>query len=318
MKKEIQVLGLGIDQGQGYLGLRKSHEFLESFFPALRSVGVDIRPAGLIEGSQEVCPKIFSQSELSLMDWTPYREAYLTIRSLLRDPQLLLNWGGDHSVGLSTVGAFSETYPDGKVLWIDAHADLNCPESSPSGHFHGMPVAVLMNLENLQQTHFPWLQGRLKPENLIYLGLRDLDPFEGETIQRLGIHHYTMKDVRRLGIGRVAAEILKATRGSELHVSFDIDSVSPEFAPATGVPVNEGFNLSELRYLGQNLARHSGLKSLDVVEINPALGSESEVLRTYLAALHFLIPLLRPGTGAGITESPQGSLVFESSHMLLS
>jgi arginase len=295
MNQNIQLFGLGFDQGQSRPGLRKSHQYLEKFFPALKSVGLDIQRVGTVENSQKFTPKIFSEDQLALMDWLPYQTAYQGILDRLHHEGLLLNWGGDHSVGISTVGAFCAKYPEGKVLWIDAHADLNKPEFSPSGHFHGMPVAILLNLHGLQETHFPWLQGRLKPENLIYLGLRDLDPFEQQMLVELGIHHYTMSDIRHLGIRRVAAEILRSTRNHSLHISFDIDSVSPEFAPATGVPVAEGFTLAELRQLGRDLSLHPGLKSLDVVEINPELGSSSQVTDTYIAAFHLMVPLMYQG-----------------------
>lgn len=279
----MNLLGIGLESGQDKPGLRHSIDYIKEYLVLFCEDRGDIRSP-----SQARSPKIHSEADLShRLDARLYREAYERVRELLREGPALLNWGGDHSVAIATVGAFNEVHPDGKVLWVDAHADLNHPAASPSGNFHGMPVAVLLDLEGVK-ARFPWMRGRLRPENLIYLGLRDLDPFEERTLRERGLRAYALRDIRARGMAAIAEEILALTRRSPLHVSFDIDSVDPRYAPATGVPVADGLNMNELQILARALARHGDLKSLDMVEINPRLGSPSEVERTYVVALQFL------------------------------
>jgi len=293
--KEINFLGLGFEVGQEQKGLHRSHEHAKRYFPFLKKHGLEIIDQGAFVPEQQTCKKIYQQQQLSKINWSDYKNACTRISQLLQLPEVLLNWGGDHSVALATVGGFCNENPEGYVLWIDAHADLNLPDFSRTGNLHGMPLSILMNLQNVGTLYLPWIKNSLKPQKLIYLGIRDLDPFEKEMIVKLGIRAYTTQDVRRRGIDRIADEILKIVSGSPLHISFDIDSLSPEYAPATGVPVANGLCIQDLKTLGEVLSEHPGLCSMDIVEINPALGKKSDVFQTYIAALIFLLSVLKKG-----------------------
>lgn len=291
--KTIDFLGLGIESGQKRTGLAESSLYAKSHFHRFRELGHKMVDHGRIRGSVHSKRSIHCEQGILAFDWFPYLKAYQAIHLLLRKKRsLVLNWGGDHSVALSTVGAFTSVYPSGKILWIDAHADLNLPSHSPTGNVHGMPLSILLNLEDIQLRHFPWLQKNVSPENLIYLGLRDLDPFEDKMIRSLGIQTYTAKDVRERSMQAVASEILASAQTQDLHISFDIDSVDPCFAPSTGVAVHGGLTIEDLRILGHTLSLHPSLRSLDVVEINPEIGTAAEVHKTYTAAFQLLAPLL--------------------------
>jgi arginase len=206
----------------------------------------------------------------------------------LEDKTPLLNWGGDHSIALSTVGAFTYHYQDGYVIWIDAHADLNLPSKSLTGNFHGMPLAVLLNLEGIADKHFKWLKKTLDPKKLIYIGLRDLDAYELSIINSLQIKTYFNKDILKTGLDHIAQEISAQTHGHPLHISFDIDSIDPIFAPSTGVPVDYGLTPDDLNILSEKLFKNSIIPSMDIVEINPDLGTSVQVEQTYLIAFNFL------------------------------
>ena len=200
---------------------------------------------------------------------------------------LVINWGGDHSIALSTVSAFGSTYKDGYVIWIDAHADLNLPEVSLTGNLHGMPMSYVLGLNpNHKQT--------LRPEQLIYVGLRALDAFEVETIRRLGIQSFDMEYIRNHGISQVLKEILQIVGQQPVHVSFDVDSIDPSVAPSTGVREEDGLTQQEVNHLGYTLAQRTKIKSVDVVEVNPNIGSSGEVMSTYWAAFQFLQNFIMP------------------------
>mmetsp|Transcript_28710 Transcript_28710/g.46431 ORF Transcript_28710/g.46431 Transcript_28710/m.46431 type:complete len:334 (+) Transcript_28710:256-1257(+) len=162
--------------------------------------------------------------------------------------EFVLTLGGDHSLGTGTVAGILKHRPDVGIIWVDAHADLNTPETSPSGNMHGMPLGLLMGLTDTNNLPgFEWMADipKLKPEQLVFVGLRDIDNGERHFIRSLGIKTFTMQDVDRYGIGKVMEETVKHLRlpngePRPLHLSFDIDAVDPEFAKATGTIVRGG------------------------------------------------------------------------------
>jgi len=194
--------------------------------------------------------------------------------------RFVLTVGGDHSVAMGSVAGVLTARPALGVVWVDAHADINAPETSPSGNIHGMPLAFLMRhfVDPAQVEGFGWLQRTpvLSASSLVYVGLRDLDAGEKRAIRALGIRAFTMRDVDRFGIGRVMDMALEHLlegfpHGRPLHLSYDIDAVDPELAPATGTRVPGGLTLREAHYVAESLAESGLLGSLDMVEVNPAL-----------------------------------------------
>lgn len=173
------------------------------------------------------------------------------------------------------------------MIWIDAHADLNLPSKSLTGNFHGMPLSVLCNIDDIATYQFKWIKSRLNPKKLIYLGLRDIDPFEREIITNLGIKVFSMHEIKSVGIEAVVKKILSIIGYDPVHISFDIDSVDPQFAPSTGVKVDRGLSPQELEFLGNTFSQLN-LKSIDVVEINPTIGNQIQVDQTYITAFYFL------------------------------
>jgi arginase len=151
-----------------------------------------------------------------------------------------------------------------------------------------MPLSILLNLADVQKNGLQWLASRLEPSRLIYIGLRDLDPFEKDMIAHCGLNKYDMNDIRRYGMATIAAKVAALIGQNPFHVSFDIDSVDPNFAPATGICVADGLTLGELELLGDSLLVKESLKSIDIVEVNPLIGSSQQVEKTYFAAFNFL------------------------------
>jgi arginase len=301
MTMQLNFLGLAISSGQSHVGTSQASDEIKTYFSVLNKFGIELHDRGSIAQSTFDNHKIYSSSDLIKFNWIDYKRAKEKIVSLLHEPKTLINWGGDHSVALSTVSAFCEHYPEGNVLWVDAHADLNLPESSPSGNLHGMPLSILLNLNEIGSKNFPWIKTFLKPSQLIYLGIRDLDPFEQEALYSLNIKHYTTKTSQINGIQKIAEEILAHCNNDPLHVSFDIDCLSPEFAPATGLNVADGLSADDIEILGSTLSKHKALKSIDVVEINPLIGTHQDVFKTNVTALKLInsifSPMLKPQGG---------------------
>jgi arginase len=186
--------------------------------------------------------------------------------------------GGDHSVAAGSVSGVAEFYrrQDQKVglLWLDAHADINTPETSPSGNVHGMPLAALLGLgpEPLSGL-FGWMP-KIAPENAVLIGVRDIDATEKENIRRAGITEaYTMRDIDERGMRSVMEDALRAAgQGTAgYHVSLDMDWIDPEDAPGVGTPVRGGATYREAHLAMEILADHGRMLSFELVEVNPVI-----------------------------------------------
>jgi arginase len=178
--------------------------------------------------------------------------------------------GGDHSIALGTIGGLSSVYGPGGAIWLDAHGDLNTPETTPSGNVHGMVLAAVLGVGRPTFDSPAWPLPAVEPTRVALLGVRSLDPAERELIRELGVRAYTMSDVDRLGVERAMRESLAHVAGPGfVHVSLDMDVVDPEVAPGVGTPVRGGLSYREA-HLALELVAESGLAtSLDVVEVNP-------------------------------------------------
>ncbi|KAI4612389.1 uncharacterized protein J4E87_010290 [Alternaria ethzedia] len=200
--------------------------------------------------------------------------------------KLVLTLGGDHSIAIGTVSGTAKAVRErlGKeiaVIWVDAHADINTPESSESGNIHGMPVAFLADLvekkEELTEDVFGWLkeEHRISPKKLVYIGLRDIDKGEKKILKQYGIKAYSMHEIDRHGIGKVM-DMALGWIGSDtpIHLSFDVDALDPQWAPSTGTPVRGGLTLREGDFIAECVAETGQLIALDLVEVNPSLDAE--------------------------------------------
>ncbi len=198
------------------------------------------------------------------------------VRQVAQDGNFSLVVGGDHSIALGSVSGVLKARPETRVLWVDAHADINTPSTSPSGNLHGMPVAFLLKLIGQDIPGYEWLDDypTMRPDQIAFVGLRDVDPGERSLIAELGIRAYSMYDVDRYGIGPVMEDCLQhlsPDNDKPLHLSYDIDAVDPDIAPATGTMVRGGFSLREAHYIAERLAETGMLGSMDIVEVNPML-----------------------------------------------
>ena len=194
--------------------------------------------------------------------------------------RLPLVLGGDHSVAIGTLGGLATVRGPGGVLWIDAHADLNRPETSPSGNVHGMALAAALGLAGERFARDGWPLPSVDPARVALVGVRALDEGERELLGRLEAKVFTMSDVDRFGVERAVRESLAHVAGPGfVHVSLDMDAVDPGVAPGVGTPVRGGLSYREA-HLALELVAESGLAdALEVVEVNPILDRENETGR---------------------------------------
>ena len=200
--------------------------------------------------------------------------------------RIALQIGGDHSMAIGTISGVAKGIKerfgaDIKVIWVDAHADINTPETTESGNLHGMPLSFLLNLAHEKPEGLDWIEPCLKPENLVYIGLRDVDKGEKATLKKNKIKAFSMHEVDRYGIGQVvdmAIEYLSKGDNpqSPIHLSFDIDALDPSVAASTGTPVRGGLTFREGHYICEALYATGRLVGLDMVEVNPSIGQNFE------------------------------------------
>jgi len=204
-------------------------------------------------------------------------QLYLKALASLRSGAVPLVLGGDHSIAAGSVAASSEWVRETRsrplgLIWVDAHGDMNTPATTTSGNVHGMPLAALLGGEPGELSSIGPSPSVL-PEHTVLLGVRNLDTKEKRAIRDSGVHVFTIKDIDRDGIARVAERALSlASDGTGgIHVSFDLDVCDPTFAPGVGTPVKGGLDYREAHTLMELVSDSAQLVALDLVEVNPTL-----------------------------------------------
>lgn len=198
-----------------------------------------------------------------------------TVRRALELGEIPLVIGGDHSIAMGTISGIA-SYMRARdqrlgVLWFDAHGDMNIPEGSPSGNIHGMPLSHLLGHGDRDLVNIADSSPALAPQNVVLLGLRDLDKRERELIRESGVKAYTMRDIDERGMNHVAREALEIVNDgtSGFHVSFDVDGCDPSVIPGSGTLVPGGVSYREAHLLLELCAEHGAMTSMELVELNP-------------------------------------------------
>ncbi|MBS1251167.1 MAG: Arginase [Anaerolineales bacterium] len=180
--------------------------------------------------------------------------------------------GGDHSISIGTVSAVAAHDEHVGLIWVDAHADYNTPETTPSGNVHGMSLAALLGHGPAQLTEIGHAGAKLKASNVVIIGARDLDPEERIALRDSGIHVVTMHEIDEMGMAAATRHALgHLNHLNQLHVSLDMDALDPDEAPGVGTPVAGGLTYREAHLLMEILAESGKVASLDIVEVNTIL-----------------------------------------------
>jgi arginase len=281
--EQVAIIGAELDLGAGRRGVDMGPS-------AIRYAGLGERLAELGVASHD-----FGNVVAQLPETTPageenarFREEIIAaceqvadrVRAALERGLTPLVLGGDHSVALGTLGALASVHGPGGVLWIDAHGDLNTPETTPSGNVHGMPLAAALGRAGPGFESDRWPLPAVDAEHVALVGVRTLDPGERDVVGETGIAAYTISAIDRRGLEPVFREALERMSGAPfVHVSLDLDVVDPTVAPGVGSPVRGGLSYREA-HLAMELVAESGvLASLELVEVNPILDHENATAR---------------------------------------
>jgi len=199
------------------------------------------------------------------------------VQGVLAEEGFPLVVGGDHSIAVGTIAGVTSHFharnEEIGLIWFDAHGDFNTPETSPTGNVHGMPLASVLGYGHDSLVNIGKRVPMVKPENVVLIGIRDIDDGERKLIRESNIKTYTMYDIDRIGMAQVAAEAIEHVTKNTVgfHVSFDLDGCDPSIAMGVGTPVPGGVGFRESHYLLESVAKNGGMVSLEMTEIDPLL-----------------------------------------------
>ncbi|MDT8862340.1 arginase [Alkalihalobacillus sp. MEB130] len=279
-KKKISVVGVPMDLGQ----IRR---------------GVDMGPsamryAGLLEDLKGQGFEVIDYGDLTIHRSTNGTNQEQKIRNLqevisvseelcikldetITKGGFPLVLGGDHSISIGSIAGIAKHYQNLGVIWYDAHADLNTVETSPSGNIHGMPLAINLGFGHPLLTKIGDYSPKVTPENIVIIGARSIDEGERTFIQEKGIKVFTMHEIDRRGMTTVMEEAIRylEDRTDGVHLSFDLDSIDPIYAPGVGTPVRGGVTYRESHLAMELLAEADIITSAEFVEVNPILDDKN-------------------------------------------
>lgn len=199
------------------------------------------------------------------------------VTTALQENEFPLILGGDHSIALGSVAGVAKVHKNIGVLWIDAHADFNTEETTPSGNIHGMILSALAGLGDKRLTEIGGWAPKINMEHIVIIGARALDSGEQELLRKHQIHVFTMSDIDQQGIASIMKQAIAIAGhdGNPIHVSLDLDSLDPHEAPGVGTPVRGGLSYREAHFAMELVARTEQMVSMDVVEVNSILDREN-------------------------------------------
>lgn len=279
-KKAVSILGVplgygasmaGVDMGPAALRVARLNQRITSLGYSVRDLG-DLR----LERPQ-VMPQPGDKLKYVQEIRAACEQLAREVEEIMTADELPLILGGDHSIALGSIAGVSSFYrkrqePLG-LIWFDAHADMNTPESTPSGNIHGMPLAVVLGFGTPELTGVAGFSPKLDPALCVHIGARDIDSGERELIRKLGLRFITMREIDERGMSACIDEAITiASRASAGYsVTFDVDVLDPGDAPGSGTLVRGGLTYREAHLAMEKIAEAGGMQSLEVVEINTAL-----------------------------------------------
>jgi len=217
------------------------------------------------------------------------------VQKSLEEDHFPLVLGGDHSIAAGAVSGVASFFRKEKkeigYIWLDAHGDMNTPESSPSGNVHGMPLASVMGYGPTELVDLMGFKPKVEPGNIVIVGARDLDAQERKMMKKSGVHVFTMRDIDERGMREVMSDAIKYAMDDTggISVSLDMDFVDPSDAPGVGTPVRGGVTYREAHLAMEMIADSEGMASLEVVEINPVIDEHN---RTALLGVELILSAL--------------------------
>jgi arginase len=285
-RSHIAIIGAPLDLGQGRRGVDMGPSAMRvaNLNARIAALGYTVEDLGNVPVEQaEASPEGHPHAKyLPQIAATCQRLAVLVGETLSRGSVPLV-LGGDHSVAVGTVSGVSQFFRERTqsigLIWLDAHADMNTPESSPSGNVHGMPLACIVGRGPSELTDIFRYSPKVAPGNVVIVGLRDVDQTERPNVREYGVHAFTMREIDERGMRSVMEQALDlASDGTTgFHLSLDMDFVDPKDAPGVGTPVRGGATYREAHLAMEMICDSRRMLSMEVVEVNPVI---DEVNRT--------------------------------------
>ncbi|MFC7441653.1 arginase [Laceyella putida] len=289
-KKPISIIGMPMDLGQGRRGVDMGPSAIRyaSAQALLEQLGYDVEDIGDIsvpspESRQIGNPKLKYLTEIKDV----CEKLAMTVSDVVERKRFPLVFGGDHSMAIGTVAGVAKHYNNMGLIWFDAHGDLNTGETSPSGNIHGMSLAVCLGVGHPDLVQIGGYMPKVRPENTVIIGARELDPGERDLIAQLGIKVFTMHEIDRLGMARVMDEAISLISHDTdgVHLSLDLDGLDPKDAPGVGTPVQGGITYRESHLAMEMLAEAGIITSAEFVEVNPILDRENQTAKVAVALM---------------------------------
>ncbi|VBB07001.1 ureohydrolase [Lucifera butyrica] len=293
MKTGISIIGAPVWLGQTHYGTNLGPYALRAagILDALTLLTADVIDAGNIAADTKKRSKQRRSRLKNLRAVVTANEELAEMVSLAtgrhRFPLVL---GGDHSIAIGTLAGLARHYHNLGVIWYDAHADMNTPETSPSGNIHGMPLAASMGLGHPSLVQVAGYMPKVKPENIVFIGIRDIDPGERELIRTQKIKQFTVADINERGMPQIIRETLDylLSRCDGIHLSFDLDGIDPSAAPGVGTPVPGGISWADSLLAMQELAHSGQITSAEFVELNPLLDKDQRTTQATVRLVSLL------------------------------
>ena len=282
----VSVFGVPTDIGASRRGASMGPEALRvaGLVEAIAARGVDVRDIGDVSGPRNpVSAPVDGYRHLEeVVAWN--QAVFTASQQALDAGRMPIMLGGDHCLAIGSIAAVAAhcraTGKRLRVLWLDAHADFNTREITPSGNIHGMPVTCLCGMGPDPLTHFGGVKPAITPDQIRQIGIRSVDQGEKRLVKEYGLDIYDMRYIDEVGMRRtMEAALAGVDEDTHLHVSFDVDMLDPHIAPGTGTRVPGGVNYREAQLIMEMVADTGRMGSLDLVEVNPALDKRNATAR---------------------------------------
>lgn len=294
IKQPVSIIGMPMDLGQGRRGVDMGPSAIR--YAALQQIicdlGFDIEDLGDVTIPSPESLVIRDQNLKYLHEITQVCEELANrVSNVIERKRFPLVLGGDHSMAIGTVAGAAKHFKNMGLIWFDAHGDLNTGETSPSGNIHGMSLAASLGIGHPLLTQLGGFAPKVRPENVVLLGARELDLGEQQLIRDLGIKVFTMHEIDRLGMARVMEETIQiVSKGTEgVHLSLDLDGLDPSDCPGVGTPVPGGITYRESHLAMEMLADSGILTSAEFVEVNPILDQSNLTAKVAVALISSML-----------------------------
>lgn len=279
-RRPVSILGVPLGYGASMAGVDMGPAALRvaRLYQRIAALGYEVNDDGDLQlGRSHSTPEPGNKLKYLKEIAAACEELARRVDGILESGSLPLVLGGDHSIAIGSISGFS-SYCRKKnqtpgLIWFDAHADMNTPETTPSGNIHGMPLAVLLGHGAAELQNVAGFTPKLEPGFCVHVGARDIDPTERELVRKLGIRFITMREIDERGMSACMNEAIEiASQASGGYaVTFDVDALDPGDAPGSGTLVRGGLTYREAHLAMEKIAEAGGMRSLEVVEINTAL-----------------------------------------------